>query len=643
MGLMRLLCKKFLRILLVLCAVGIFSLLVIWLSLQDDVAKIKNYRPELATQILDRKGALLANVYENEFRFYAKFDEIPPRMIEALLAVEDTLFFEHHGINYDAIFRAILKNLRHGKYSEGGSTLTQQLIKNTVLTRDKTLYRKLKEALLATQIEIMLTKEEILERYLNQTFLGHGYYGVKTAAQGYFKKSLDQLTLKEIAMIVGLPRAPSFYDPTKNINFSLSRANNILERMFTLGWIGESEYKVALNEVPTVYNQSLAQNQAPYAVDMVLKKLNYIQDLKTGGYIVKTTIDLDYQNIAQQSMQNGYDYAIKINKLENTDSTLNGAMVVTQTKTGEILALIGGIDYSKSAFNRVTQAKRQIGSTIKPFIYQNAFDLGYSPATTIPDVARSFGNNEEYWRPKNASNAFNGIVSLRYALIHSLNLATINLVDMVGFDKTYHALESYGFRPTAKNLTIVLGSLIASPIDLAKAYSLFSNGGTILEPEIVKEIISRDGKVQYFYVKQEEITSPQQAFLVTSILEEVVRSGTGRRSRVKGVDVAGKTGTTNNNNDAWFCGFTPDIQAIIWFGNDNNGSIGTVGGGTSIVAPIFSSFINGVLKIDPGMQKRFKIPEGVYQRSIDGVKYFYTDTSKLPDKKINEEENKLIF
>ena len=643
MGLMRLLCKKFLRILLVLCAVGIFSLLVIWLSLQDDVAKIKNYRPELATQILDRKGALLANVYENELRFYAKFDEIPPRMIEALLAVEDTLFFEHHGINYDAIFRAILKNLRHGKYSEGGSTLTQQLIKNTVLTRDKTLYRKLKEALLATQIEIMLTKEEILERYLNQTFLGHGYYGVKTAAQGYFKKSLDQLTLKEIAMIVGLPRAPSFYDPTKNINFSLSRANNILERMFTLGWIGESEYKVALNEVPTVYNQSLAQNQAPYAVDMVLKKLNYIQDLKTGGYIVKTTIDLDYQNIAQQSMQNGYDYAIKINKLEDTDSTLNGAMVVTQTKTGEILALIGGIDYSKSAFNRVTQAKRQIGSTIKPFIYQNAFDLGYSPATMIPDVARSFGSNEEYWRPKNASNAFNGIVSLRYALIHSLNLATINLVDMVGFDKTYHALESYGFRPTAKNLTIVLGSLIASPIDLAKAYSLFSNGGTILEPEIVKEIISRDGKVQYFYVKQEEITSPQQAFLVTSILEEVVRSGTGRRSRVKGVDVAGKTGTTNNNNDAWFCGFTPDIQAIIWFGNDNNGSIGTVGGGTSIVAPIFSSFINGVLKIDPGMQKRFKIPEGVYQRSIDGVKYFYTDTSKLPDKKINEEENKLIF
>ena len=173
MGLMRLLCKKFLRILLVLCAVGIFSLLVIWLSLQDDVAKIKNYRPELATQILDRKGALLANVYENELRFYAKFDEIPPRMIEALLAVEDTLFFEHHGINYDAIFRAILKNLRHGKYSEGGSTLTQQLIKNTVLTRDKTLYRKLKEALLATQIEIMLTKEEILERYLNQTLRQH--------------------------------------------------------------------------------------------------------------------------------------------------------------------------------------------------------------------------------------------------------------------------------------------------------------------------------------------------------------------------------------------------------------------------------------------------------------------------------------
>lgn len=634
--------RKFFRIFLILLALGFCALFAIWLSLQDDVSKIKNYHPELATQVLDRKGVLLANIYEHELRFYAKFDEIPPRMIEALLAVEDTLFFEHYGINYDAILRAILKNLRHGRYSEGGSTLTQQLIKNTVLTRDKTLYRKLKEAILATQIEIVLTKEEILERYLNQTFLGHGYYGVKTAAQGYFKKSLDQLTLKEIAMIVGLPRAPSFYDPTKNINFSLSRANNILERMYTLGWIGENEYKSALTEVPVVYNQSLAQNQAPYAVDMAVKKLSYIQDLKTGGYIIKTTIDLDYQNIAQQAMQNGYKRAIQINNLEG-DNTLNGAMIVTQTKTGEILAVVGGIDYSKSAFNRVTQARRQIGSTIKPFIYQNAFDLGYSPATMIPDVARSFGNDEEYWRPRNATNAFNGIVSLRYALIHSLNLATVNLVDMVGFNKTYHALEKYGFKPTAKNLTIVLGSLIASPMDLAKAYSLFSNGGTILEPEIVKEVISSDGSVQHFYAKQEEVTSPQQAFLVTSILEEVVRSGTGRRGRVKGVDVAGKTGTTNNNNDAWFCGFTPDIQAIIWFGNDNNGPIGTIGGGTSIVAPIFSNFIKGVLKVDPGMQKRFKIPEGIYQRTIDGVKYFYTDISKLPDKKINEEENKLIF
>ena len=634
---------KYLKIILGLFVLIFIFLFVVFINLQDDVAKIKNYRPELTTQIFDRKGRLVANVFESQMRFYATFDEIPPRMIEALLAVEDTLFFEHHGINYDAIFRAILKNLRHGKYSEGGSTLTQQVVKNIALTRDKTLSRKFKEAILSLEIEVFLSKEQILERYLNQTFLGHGYYGVKAAAQGYFKKSLDQLSLKEIAMIVGLPRAPSFYDPTKNINFSLSRANNILERMYSLGWIGEAEYKSALAEIPVVYNQSLAQNKAPYVVDMVLKQLSYIQDIKTGGYVVKTTLDLDYQDIAQKAMEKGYNFAVKINHLEDKENTLNGAMVVTQSQTGEILALIGGIDYSKSSFNRTVQAHRQVGSIIKPFIYQNAFDLGYSPATMIPDVARSFGNDEEYWRPRNAGNSFNGIVSLRYALIHSLNLATINLVDMVGFDKTYEALKSYGFRPSAKNLTVVLGSLIATPMDLARAYSLFSNQGTILDPEIISEVISRDGKSEKFYVKQEEMTSPQQAYLVTSILQEVVRNGTGRRAKVRGVDIAGKTGTTNNNNDAWFCGFTPEIQAVIWFGNDSNGSIGNVGGGASIVAPIFSNFINGVLKVNPGMKKKFSIPDGVYQKTIDGVKYFYTDTSKLPEKKITEEENKLIF
>lgn len=622
---------------------GALWIVFVWLALQDDVSKLKNYQPQLTTQILDRKDRLVANIYGDQFRFYANFDEIPPRMIEALVAVEDTLFFEHHGINYDAIFRAILKNLKHGKYSEGGSTLTQQLIKNTILTRDKTLYRKVKEAILAIQIELTLSKEEILERYLNDTFLGHGYYGVKAAAQGYFKKNLDQLTLKEIAMIAGLPRAPSFYDPTKNLDFSLSRANNILERMYTLGWVSESEYKEALAEIPEVFNQGLAQNQAPYVVDMVVKQLSYLPDLKTAGYVIKVNLDLDYQKIAQEVFNKGYQNAIKLNKLQDKENTLNGAMIVTHSRTGEILALIGGIDYNKSAFNRATQAKRQIGSTIKPFIYQNAFDAGYSPATMIPDVARSFGNDEEYWRPKNAGNSFNGIVSLRYALIHSLNLATINLVDMVGFDKTYNAIKSYGFNPSAKNLTIVLGSLIATPMDLAKTYSLFSNEGTILEPQLISQLISRDGKVETFYTKQEEFTTPQQAYLVTSILQEVVNNGTGRRARVRGVDVAGKTGTTNNNNDAWFCGFTPDTQVIIWFGNDNNGSIGNIGGGTNIVAPIFSDFINGILKIDPSLKKRFVIPEGVYQKTIDKVRYFYTDTSKLPDKKITEEENKLIF
>ncbi|MCQ2646732.1 penicillin-binding protein, partial [Helicobacter pylori] len=232
-------------IVLFLIVIGLLAILIaqVWVTTDKDIAKIKDYRPGVASQILDRKGRLIANIYDKEFRFYARFEEIPPRFIESLLAVEDTLFFEHGGINLDAIMRAMIKNAKSGRYTEGGSTLTQQLVKNMVLTREKTLTRKLKEAIISIRIEKVLSKEEILERYLNQTFFGHGCYGVKTASLGYFKKPLDKLTLKEITMLVALPRAPSFYDPTKNLEFSLSRANDILRRLYSLGWISSNELK----------------------------------------------------------------------------------------------------------------------------------------------------------------------------------------------------------------------------------------------------------------------------------------------------------------------------------------------------------------------------------------------------------------
>ncbi|PAF47551.1 penicillin-binding protein [Helicobacter sp. 12S02634-8] len=643
---------------------------VLWVDLRDDIDKIKNYHPQLATQIFDRKNRLISNIYDTEFRFYAHFDEIPPKMVEALLAVEDTLYFEHGGINYDAILRAMIKNIKNGKYLEGGSTITQQLIKNMVLTRDKTISRKLKEALLSIQIEQVLSKEEILERYFNQTFFGHGYYGVKTAAMGYFKKPLNRLSLKEIAMIVALPRAPSFYDPTKNLDFSLSRANNIITRMYNLGWISKEEYTKSLSEIPQVYNQTLTQNAAPYVTDEVLKQLSAIPDIKTGGYRIQLNIDLDYQKLAQEALKFGYENIKKRldkNKPQATIEeeltqydSLNGAMVVTDTQTGKILALVGGIDHSKSAFNRATQAKRQFGSSIKPFIYQIAFDSGYSTATAVPDVARSFNKKyntdtevlndteeqkDEYWRPNNFSKSFKGLVTLKEALSHSLNLATINLVEMVGFDKVYNQLQEYGFKNVPKDMSIILGSFAISPLEAAKEYSILSNYGTMVQPTLIASITDKEGNTQTFEpIEIKEVTTPQQAFLTLSILKEVVSKGTGRRARVKGIEIAGKTGTTNNNIDGWFSGFTPSIQAIIWFGRDDNTPIGPRESGGIVSPPVFAHFMTNVLKIDPGLKRKFDIPEGVAKKTINGSDYYYTQTSKLPDSKPQETiDEKLLF
>lgn len=631
---------------------------ILWIGLRADVAKIKNYHPDLTTQIFDRKNRLIANIFGTQFRFYVNFDEIPPRMVEALLAVEDTLFFEHGGINYDAILRAMIKNIISGKYLEGGSTLTQQLVKNMVLTRDKTLSRKLKEAFLAIQVEHTLTKEQILERYFNETFFGHGYYGVKTAALGYFKTPLNRLSLKEIAMLVALPRAPSFYDPTKNLDFSLSRANSIINRMYSLGWISKEEFQEATAEIPQVYNQTLTQNAAPYVTDEVIRRLSDIKDLKTGGYQIRTSIDLDYQNIAQKALLNGYDNIKKRLEKENNHEendingydSLNGAMVVTDTKTGKILALVGGVDYDKSVFNRATKANRQFGSSVKPFIYQIAFDDGYSMAMSIPDAARIYDSDEvdgekKYWKPSNFSKSFKGLVTLKEALSHSLNVATINLVQIVGFDKVYAELQDYGFKNMPKDMSIILGSFSISPIDAAKEYSIFSNHGTMVTPTLIESITDRSGNVNLIEDNDEKIiTTPQQAFLTLSILEEVVSDGTGRRAKVKGIDIAGKTGTTNKNIDAWFSGFTPSIQAIIWYGRDDNTPIGSNESGGVISAPVFSYFISNVLKIDPGLKRKFDIPEGVNKTTIGKNKYYYTKQSPLPEKKPqNNIDEKLLF
>ena len=625
--------------------VGIF-LLKVYSDIRFEAYKIINYSPKLTTQIFDRNGKLVANIFDKEHRIYVKYKDIPPRVIESLVAIEDTLFFEHSGVNPEAIFRAAIKDIKAMKFVEGASTLTQQLVKDTLLTRNKTIMRKIKEALLAIRVDAALSKEQVIERYLNQVYFGHGYYGIKTASEGYFHKSLSELNLKEIAILVGLPKAPSAYNPTRHYDLSTARANMVLNRLYQLGWIDKKEYEKALNQKPIVYDDTLSQNKAPYVVDEVLKRISKkYKDYKTGGYKIYLSIDLKLQNLAKKALKFGYDKILKRGKLD-TNSTLNGAMVVLDNHTGEVYALVGGVDYKKSKYNRATQSKRQPGSSIKPFIYQLALNLGYNEATLIPDISRVYKDEkrDKDWTPRNYENNFEGLITLEDALVHSRNLATINLVNALGLENVYKNLKSLGFKGVPYDLSISLGSFCISPYEFAGKYTLFSNYGKMVKPLLIKKMINRYGDKEVFQPTIKTINEPKQAFLMIDILKNVVLRGTGRNARIKGLETAGKTGTTNNFVDAWFCGFSPDIEVITWYGNDDNTPMKKKETGGRAAAPAFKYFMSKYLQLHPETKRKFTIPKGVGKFIKDNKLYYYTDISKPPSQNINTEQtNKLIF
>ncbi len=653
---------KYIFGLFILIALGICGWLYnLYEEIKDDVNVIVNYSPKQTTQFFDRNGKLIANTFNGENREYVKYENIPARVIESLVAIEDTQYFEHFGINPDAISRAIIKDIKARAFVEGASTLTQQLVKMLVLSREKKLIRKVKEALLAIRLETILTKEEILERYLNHVFFGHGYYGIRTASKGYFKKDLYELSLKEIAILVGLPRAPSFYDPTRNLKVSLARANQVITRLKTLGWINETQFENSIKEVPKIYNQTLTKNKAPYIIDYAVKLLKKdIPNILNGGYKVKLTIDLSAQEIAKEGLKKSFEEALKRDldfrkkeKLLDDDSfvkKLNGALVSIDSKTGKILALVGGIDYKKSMFNRAVQAQRQIGSAVKPFLYEIALNEGLNPASQLIDISRTYTYEkdgvEQKWQPKNYGKNFKGYISLRNSLVHSRNLSTINLVADVGLNIMSPRLKEYGFKNIPYDLSITLGAISISPLQMSEYFSPFSNKGVQVKPYLVEEVIDKSGEKIIFESEKKEINSASQNFLMTSILKEVVTRGTARRARVEGIELAGKTGTTNDYIDAWFCGYSPSIQTIVWFGQDDNKPMRKTETGGRIAAPVFSYFFKNYLKIHPEIERTFIKPKDVYESKINGKKEYYTEQSPLPEIKIeneNEEESAVEF
>lgn len=630
-------------------------------SFEYETQRLINYKPRLTTEVYDRNGGKIANLFSDEHRYYVSFENIPPRLIEALLAIEDTTFFEHHGVNPDAIMRAIIKDVSAGKLKEGASTITQQLVKNALLTRDKNFTRKFKEVLYSIRIEQELTKEQILERYLNEIYLGHGYYGVKTAADGYFHKSLKDLTLKEMAMLVGLPKGPNFYAPTKNYELSLGRANRILERMLELGWIDQETYDKETQERPKVYNDTLTKNSGPYIIDEVMRQLgDSFPDIRSGGYKIYTTIDMRLQESAYKALQSGRNDILKraeeVGELDETmKSQLNGALMSMDPNTGEVLAMVGGYDYTVSPYNRVTQAKRQPGSAFKPFIYQVALDSGMSPASLVPDIPRTYtyevaGGEEKIWKPKNYKNDYKGMVTIRNALTYSRNLATINMVSDIGYDKIVEGLRRYGITEALPpGLSIALGTVMISPYNLAKYYTMFATGGVLTNPILIRQVITPKGETFRYENKRRQVNTKEQTYLMTSILQDVVSFGTGTAARVPGVEVAGKTGTTNKNVDAWFVGYTPAVETVVWFGNDNNTPMRHSETGGRAAGQVFRYFNEDLMRIYPSTKRYFDRPAGVYvetKKADSNVTEEFTDTSAAPDATQEQApvtEEKLVF
>ena len=665
--------KKLLVTLIFFIFLSPFMVLAYYYFAYDyDISSLVNYKPAQTSTIYDKNGEKIANIFDKEHRYYVPFNEIPPHVIEALVAIEDTTFFEHPGVNFDAIFRAVLKDIKARKMVEGASTITQQLVKNKLLTREKKLSRKIKELIYSFKVEQALTKEQILERYLNEIYFGHGYYGIKTAADGYFHKKLDDLTLKEIAMLVGLPKAPSTYAPTRNYEISMGRANRVITRMHTLGWIDDITFQKALQERPRVYNDTLTQNKAPFIVDEVARRLQQmgIDDLKTGGYKIYTTIDLRLQKAGKDALKYAYNLALKRaqkykakeeQKLQRAQergeeytpqdvnmTQLNGALVSLDAKSGDILSLVGSVDYKKSSYNRATQGKRQPGSAFKPFIYQVAIDLGYSGATQLVDIAKTYeyekNGKEMKWQPKNYEKNYEGLITLRKALIHSRNLATINLVNEIGLANLLKELKKFHIKHIPHDLSIALGTMSLSPLELSRYYTSFANSGTQVVPHLIRSI---EQKGSIIYEKQEikyPITVPTQAFIMTTILRDVVRHGTGRRAAVKGIELAGKTGTTNNNVDAWFAGYSPTLETVVWFGNDDNTPMYHKETGGRVAGPAFSHYFRTVLNLYPQIKRKFDIPKGIIEVKINGQKEYFSDISKPPRlEQIKDVDEELLF
>lgn len=574
-------------------------------------------RPAVSSQVFDSHGRLITTLHSDQNRLPIDINKVPQNLQNAFIAAEDNRFYEHIGIDPIGIFRAIFANLTNRGIAQGGSTITQQLAKNAFLSQEQTLKRKIQEAMLALEIEHKYSKKEILEMYMNQIYFGQGAYGIQTAAKTYFNKDVNELTLTQCAMLAGLPKSPNYYSPFNNLNEAKKRKNVVLDQMVKYGYVSAAEAEDAKNQDLGLSKSHQSKEADEYAsfIDYVSQQVakKYGDDaLYKEGLKIYTTMDVDKQHAAVRAMRN----------LPNNYTDENGltqpqaAIVSIDPKTGHILAMVGG--RGQDSFNRASMAVRQPGSAFKPFVYLTALQHDMTPDTTMDDQPVTYGS----WSPKNAGGSYSGTMALSDALAHSVNTIAVQLADKVGTKNIIANAKKMGITTLdAKddNLAMALGGLTkgVTPLEMASAYGTFANKGVHVKPTAIVKILDRNGNVleDASTLEKEEtktrVMSEREAYEMTTMLEGVIDHGTGTATAI-GRPAAGKTGTTDDNKDAWFVGYTPDIVTAVWIGDDTGShSLGEIYGGT-IPAEIWKDYMSSATSDESGGD--FSAPSGMERR-----------------------------
>src|SRR5881409_219977 len=584
------------------------------------VKTLETFQPLQGTKVYDDNDELITELHV-ERRIFVPLAHIPQSLRDAVIATEDKRFYYHWGIDPIGIARAVAQNYRRGRIVEGGSTITQQLTKVLFLTPDKSLERKMKEAALALELERRYSKDRILEMYLNQVYFGNGAYGVEAASRTYFGKSVTELSVKEAALVAGLPRAPTTYSPFEHSEAGKRRREVVLRRMVEYGALKDADAKklarADLGLIPPERRRTTGQYflefvqqtlEAKYGADMVFK----------GGLNVYTTLSPTMQLAAEQSLKDGLKALEGRSKTARPGEHPEGAIVTIEPQTGYVRAMVGGYDFFRSEFNRAVQARRQPGSAFKPFVYVAALESGFTPASRVDDAPVSYAvGGGQTWKPENYDRKFRGPTTLQQAVEESINVVTVKLQEQIGLSRTVRVARRFGITsPLDVNLSLALGTSDLTLLELTSAYATLANQGAWLPPTTIRYVTDAQGKLlEESSPEAKEAVTPETAYVITHMLRGVVERGTGVAAKALGRPIAAKTGTTNDYSNAWFVGYTPRVATGVWVGYDRPRSLGRDETGSRVAVPIWVAYMGKVLGDSP--REDFPIPDKVVLVPVD--------------------------